>query len=320
MAVENPPPLTPLATAAPQRGNRATFSLLVDAFVTWLIAAVLQFKALGQNVWHNATEAYGSALAAAMSQGAASASASAAGAAAGDAHDLADAAAASASAAGLSATAAAGSAGAALANATSIAQMGASVLAHAALAGLPTLAGQRLKGVRVNADESGLEMAEFVTAVKAYEDRADLRAIAGGLVATRYLVRRLGLFEWQAGSVEPDDDATSFRTVGGAWIMIAADPDFAAECWLSELPLRLRFNMTLTSIAGNAAVDITVPAPGVAVGDWVAVIPVVALPVGLSVSGVVSAAGTVSVRLSNSFTSTSIALTPGYWGLQVTKQ
>lgn len=56
-----PPPLTPFGGAAPQRGDKATFSSRVDAFVTWLIAVVTQFIALAANVYANAQEAFVSA-------------------------------------------------------------------------------------------------------------------------------------------------------------------------------------------------------------------------------------------------------------------
>lgn len=55
-----PPPITPVPTPAPQRGDRATFSDRVDAFVTWLENATGEFEAVAQNVYDNATIAEGS--------------------------------------------------------------------------------------------------------------------------------------------------------------------------------------------------------------------------------------------------------------------
>lgn len=55
-----PPPITPVPTPAPQRGDRATFSDRVDAFVTWLEAATAEFEAVAQNTYENATIAEGS--------------------------------------------------------------------------------------------------------------------------------------------------------------------------------------------------------------------------------------------------------------------
>jgi hypothetical protein len=58
---QTPPPTITAAPTAPQRSNRATFSGLVDAFVTWLIASVAQFQALAANVYANAQDAFASA-------------------------------------------------------------------------------------------------------------------------------------------------------------------------------------------------------------------------------------------------------------------
>lgn len=66
MAATPPPGITPAPTPAPQRGQRATFSGRVDAFVTWLTAAVAQFVALATNVYDNAVAAFGSATASAQ--------------------------------------------------------------------------------------------------------------------------------------------------------------------------------------------------------------------------------------------------------------
>ena len=57
-----PPNITPTPTPAPQRGDRATFSGRVDAFIMWLTTAVGQFAAVATNVYNNAAEAFQSAL------------------------------------------------------------------------------------------------------------------------------------------------------------------------------------------------------------------------------------------------------------------
>lgn len=67
MAVQTPPPIDPVPTPPIQRGDRATFSSRVDAFILWLVAAVAQFRAVALNVAANATEALGFANAAATS-------------------------------------------------------------------------------------------------------------------------------------------------------------------------------------------------------------------------------------------------------------
>jgi hypothetical protein len=66
MAQTAPPTITASPTA-PNRSDRSTFSTRVDNFVTWLIAAVAQFGALGTNVYNNAVDCYNNAVAAAAS-------------------------------------------------------------------------------------------------------------------------------------------------------------------------------------------------------------------------------------------------------------
>lgn len=64
MAQTTPPPIDPVPTPAPQRGDRATFSNRVDAFILWLVNAVTQFAAVATNVYNNAVDAFNSATAA----------------------------------------------------------------------------------------------------------------------------------------------------------------------------------------------------------------------------------------------------------------
>jgi hypothetical protein len=74
MSIIAPPPITAAPLPAPQRNDRNTFSDRVDAFVTWVIAAVSQFAAVATNVFDNATIAFTSATNAAASAAAAAAS------------------------------------------------------------------------------------------------------------------------------------------------------------------------------------------------------------------------------------------------------
>lgn len=82
MPITTPPSMTPAPSPAPQRNDRTTFSARVDAFVTWVIAAVTEFAALAANVYSNAVEAFNNATSAAASAASASASADAAASAA----------------------------------------------------------------------------------------------------------------------------------------------------------------------------------------------------------------------------------------------
>jgi hypothetical protein len=64
MAATTPPTIT-AAPTAPQRGEKATFSTRLDAFVTWLTGAAAQFADMATNVYNNAVDAFASATAAA---------------------------------------------------------------------------------------------------------------------------------------------------------------------------------------------------------------------------------------------------------------
>lgn len=72
-----PPPVTQFTGAAPQRKDKSTFSDRLDAFVTWIIAYVVQLAAVAANVYANAVDAFNSATAAAAAAGTATSAAAA---------------------------------------------------------------------------------------------------------------------------------------------------------------------------------------------------------------------------------------------------
>ena len=161
----------------------------------------------------------------------------------------------------------------------------------------------------------------------AYADRAQLRTLTSGSA----IVRGLGLFTWEAGSTEPDDDETCFAAAGGAWVLTAAGPDAVRALWLAEISalqsaltrhlakfLRAGFAMSATSLAANAEVTFTVALDGASSGDTVVVTPVATLASAVSCVGVVTAAGTVTVSVRNASSSTA-TLTPGTWQVLVIK-
>lgn len=77
MAATPPPGYTPPPADLPQRGDRATFSDRVDAWVTWFCTVILtQLAAIVANAYANAVEAFSSAGAAAGSASASATSAS----------------------------------------------------------------------------------------------------------------------------------------------------------------------------------------------------------------------------------------------------
>ena len=161
----------------------------------------------------------------------------------------------------------------------------------------------------------------------AYADRAQLRTLTSGSA----IVRGLGLFTWEAGSTEPDDDETCFAAAGGAWVLTAAGPDAVRALWLAEISalqsaltrhlakfLRAGFAMSATSLAANAEVTFTVALDGASSGDSVVVTPVATLASAVSCVGVVTAAGTVTVSVRNASAS-NVTLTPGTWQVLVIK-
>lgn len=110
MARTTPPGIDPVPTPPIQRGDRATFSSRVDAFILWLVNAVTQFGSLATNVYNNAVDAFQSATSAGTSATNASTSAANSAGSATAASNSATAAAGSATAAATSATASAASA------------------------------------------------------------------------------------------------------------------------------------------------------------------------------------------------------------------
>ena len=154
-----------------------------------------------------------------------------------------------------------------------------------------------------------------------YEDRAQLRTLTEG----NAIVRGLGLFTWEAGSTELDDDETCFATAGGAWVLTAAGPDAVRALWQAEVSamqaevsamqqtrfLSADFSMSATSVAGGAQVTFIVALVGATNGDSVYVTPDRALPAAVSTVGVVTQPGTVNVSASTD------TLTPGTWKVLV---
>ena len=182
---------------------------------------------------------------------------------------------------------------------------------------------RQLLGISAAGAVVGLAPLELLS----YEDRAQLRTLTSGSA----IVRGLGLFTWEAGSTEPDDDETCFAAAGGAWVLTAAGPDAVRALWLAEISalqsaltrhlakfLRAGFAMSATSLAANAEVTFTVALDGASSGDSVVVTPVATLASAVSCVGVVKAAGTVTVSVRNASAS-NVTLTPGTWQVLVIK-
>lgn len=167
MAQTTPPGIDPVPTPPIQRGDRATFSSRVDAFILWLVTAVTQFRAVALNVYNNAVDAFNNATAAAGSASAASGSATAASTSAGNAASSATAAATSATNSANSATASAASALALTGTSTSAVVLGTGSKAFTTQANKQFAVGVRLTAVNPS------DPAQFVSGpVSAYSGTA----------------------------------------------------------------------------------------------------------------------------------------------------
>lgn len=155
-----------------------------------------------------------------------------------------------------------------------------------------------------------------------YDNRGTLRTTVG----THAVVDGLGLFVFEAGSTEPDDDESCFATATGRWLLQAVHwdvvdtwqlpDDEARDAYDEDEPLRFASSFaskvltgsatcSITSVATVASTAFTGAVTGAAVGDRVIATPPAALgntdadSGRLSYHAWVSAADTVTVRLTN---------------------
>ena len=181
----------------------------------------------------------------------------------------------------------------------------------------------------VAASEPGLTadwVASSGTPTYTYANRSTLRGTTGSLS----VVDGLGLFGWEAGSTEPDDDESCFATATGCWLLQAAHWDLV-DSWQApddavrdeddeDEPIRIAANVAasfaakvitgtatcaITSVATISSASFTGTVTGAAPGDRV-----IATPPGqlgdttvstgqLGYHTWVSAANTVTVILTN---------------------
>ena len=225
-------------------------------------------------------------------------------------------AAASSSASGASAVAAALSESAAAASAAAAdASADAAAASTASIAGGPVASVNGMTGVVTLALIASYE----------YDNRAALRSLspANGDAA---VVKGLGMFIWESGSTEPDDDESCFATATGRWLLQAASWDLVDAWQLPEFEERdaydedepLRFassfaskvltgtaTCSITSVSTLASTSFTGTVTGAALGDRVIATPPAELGVNAGETGRlgyhawVSAANTVTVMLTN---------------------
>ena len=211
--------------------------------------------------------------------------------------------------AALSETAAAASAAAADASADAAAASAASI------AGGPVASVNGMTGVVTLALIASYE----------YDNRAALRSLSPANVDAA-VVKGLGMFIWESGSTEPDDDESCFATATGRWLLQAASWDLVDAWQLPEFEERdaydedepLRFassfaskvltgtaTCSITSVSTLASTSFTGTVTGAALGDRVIATPPAELGVNAGETGRlgyhawVSAANTVTVMLTN---------------------
>ena len=211
--------------------------------------------------------------------------------------------------AALSETAAAASAAAADASADAAAASAASI------AGGPVASVNGMTGVVTLALIASYE----------YDNRAALRSLSPANVDAA-VVKGLGMFIWESGSTEPDDEESCFATAMGRWLLQAASWDLVDAWQLPEFEERdaydedepLRFassfaskvltgtaTCSITSVSTLASTSFTGTVTGAALGDRVIATPPAELGVNAGETGRlgyhawVSAANTVTVMLTN---------------------
>jgi hypothetical protein len=159
------------------------------------------------------------------------------------------------------------------------------------------------------------------TPIYVYDNRASLRGQtpAAGEMA---LVDGLGLFVWESGSTEPDDDESCFATTAGRWLLQAVHwdvvdawqlpDDEARDAFDEDEPLRFSSKVltgsaacAVTSVTAGASISFAGSVTGAAVGDRVIATPPSQLGATAAETGRlgyhawVSAANTVTIMLTN---------------------
>ena len=188
-----------------------------------------------------------------------------------------------------------------------------------------------LQGINGTNGTNGADGADGVAVIDTitYDNRGTLRGLESGTK----IVDGLGLFQWESGSDEPDDDESCFATTNGRWLLEAVHWDLV-DCWqlpnmeaqdadiedLQGQPYIITGTATcsITSLASVTQTSFTATITGAAVGDNVIATPANELTVRISIFARVTADNTVTVYLNNP-SAASATLVAGTWSIAVIK-
>lgn len=158
---------------------------------------------------------------------------------------------------------------------------------------------------------------------KTYDSRSDLRTIDGP-VELLCVVESLGVFAFESGSTQIDDDETCFATTSGRWLLYSAAWDLVSEYIATEssdindvILVGTVFN-SIGGLSANNTVVITASVLGASIGDTVSVAPPVGFDGRVILTARVSQQNTVTIIFANSGAQ-SLNIATGFYNILVTK-
>jgi len=187
---------------------------------------------------------------------------------------------------------------------------------------IPAQTGQSGKFLTTNGTATSWGAVTSV-ATYAYDSRANIRSVDGPTGATA-AIENLGVFVWESGSTQLDDDETCFATTNGRWLLYAASWDIVNEYWGTEID-QIRYSFLLGEITvpattingGGMTASFTGTVYGAVVGAPVCASPVSELAGQLGFSVRVSAADTVTLTINNPSQTSTISVPAGIWPVMV---
>lgn len=161
--------------------------------------------------------------------------------------------------------------------------------------------------------------------VLSYENRGNLRSLSPAN-NTLIEVEGLGIFLYQVGNTELDDDETCFATDSGRWLLQAVGWDFV-DGWVYQTyidmiegqPIYASVTPSTTYVSPQSQVSFTATVSGAVVGDVVVINPPSSLSPYVAIYGYVNAADTVTVYINNPHPTYAASFSQGSWKIAVLK-